>query len=249
MPEPAKGNKRDTSDDVKAKAKVTPAMKKEAEAQQAKALEEAKQEKETSGLGVLRKKGGSAATGERQELIESDIPYPAHVHGKDFEFYGPHGYAAEVPEGVDIAPYSADQEFVINPDLVRNIMFAQPGKNLPKKRLYNVKGLHRDGRFNQFAFEGQINNTAGGDPADAIGLRRYERKGIHMFIDWNTLIPLFCGAWNCWAKAAQSGEFTGFCSMRHAQHTLPNRYKGGGGAEAQLSAMGRDVTTTAVWAG
>lgn len=243
----SEGKKRDTSEDVAGKGKVTAAMKKEAEAQAKKAIAEAANKTEASGLGKLRKKGGGRGGG-KGKLRKSDIPYPAHIHGEDFEFYGPQGMFAEIPEDVEKTPYSADQQFVIDPEKVTNLWFTEPGRNLPKKRLYNIKAIHRDGRLSQLPFEAQINNNAGGDPADAIGMRRYERQGWHCLLDWQTMIPVYCAAYDCFAQAAQSGEFVAFCTMRHAQHTLPNQYKGGGGAVAQLGALGRDATTSKVWA-
>jgi len=250
MAEAVKGRSRETSETKPAKELVTEDMKKKAVAQKKKAIAAAKDKEakqEAGGVGVLRRKGGSAAERSANKgLYESDIPYPKEVHGKDFEFYGPHGMAAEIPEGTEITPMSEDQEFVINPDKVRNLWFTRPAQNLPKKRLYNIKGLHKDGRLSQFPFEPQINNTAGGDPMDAIGLRRYQRKGIHLLIDWDTMRPVYCAAWDCFAQAAQEGEFVGFCSLRHAQHTLPNRFKNAGG---MMSALGKDVTTSRVWNG
>jgi len=247
MAEPVVGRKREVTEKA-AKDLVTDEMKKEAVANQKKVVAAAEKRNDTSGVGVLRKKGGArGATAESLELIKSDIPYPKEVHGVDFEFYGPHGQAAVIPEGVEIATMSEDQEFVIKPEYVEFLHFTRPGRNLPKKRLYNVKGLHKDGRWTQIPFEAQINNTGGGDPLDAIGLRRMERKGIHIFLhDWDTLRPVFCAAWDCWAQAATEGEFTGFCTLRHAKHTLPNRFKDAGG---MMSALGRDVTTSRVWSG
>ncbi len=99
----------------------------------------------TSGVGVLRTKGG--ADGPSTDLMASEIVYPKGIHGEDFEFYGPQGFAAVIPEGVEMETFSAEQQFVINPDLVKVLYFDKPGRNLPKKRLYNVKGIHRDGRF------------------------------------------------------------------------------------------------------
>lgn len=198
---------------------------------------------ERSGVGVLRKKGGDGMTG--SEMKQSDIPYPVEVHGDDFELYGPHGYAAVIPAGTEIASYSSEQEFMIDPARVKTLSFDRPGRNLPKKRLYNIKGIHKDGRIVQLPFEAQVQNNAGGDPLDAIGLRRYQRKGIHLLIDWDTMCPIYCAAWDCWAQAQQGGNFVGFCTLRHAQHTLPNQYKGAG--EISRGLMEAGVTTSNVW--
>ena len=199
----------------------------------------------TKGIGVLRTKGG--VDGPSADLLPSDMPYPENIHGDDFENYGPQGFAAVFPEDVEMQTFSAEQEFIIDPERVRVLHFDKPGRNLPKKRLYNIKGIHADGRFVQLPFEDQIQNTAGGDPEDAIGLRRYQRKDIHLLFDWDTFTPIYCGAWGCWAKAEQDGGNAGFCTMRHAKHTLPNRYKDASAIQQGLFEQG--VTTTRVWSG
>ncbi len=226
-----------------------PPSKEEIKAKQADAMAVAQKVKTTrpesvkSGVGILRQKG-AAQSG---KYYKSDIPYPEGVHGENFELYGPQGFASFIPEGTDIATYSSDQAFMIDPERVEWLFFQQAGRNLPKKRLYTIKGIHRDGRLRQLPYEDQIQNTAGGDPEDAIGIHRYQRKGIHMLIDWETMIPVYCGAWGCFAQAAQSGEFVAFCSMRHAVHTLPNKYKEGD--QAMMGMFSRDSTTSRVWAG
>lgn len=198
---------------------------------------------ERAGIGILRKRG-SAQSG---DYFKSDIPYPEGIHGENFELYGPAGFASFIPEGTDISVYSSEQEFMIDPERVKWLFFQTKGRNLPKKRLYTIKGIHRDGRLRQFGYEDQIQNTAGGDPEDAIGIRRYERKGIHMFIDWVTMVPVYCGAWGCFAQADQTGEAVAFCTTRHAQHTLPNRFKQGD--QGMMSMFSKDSTTSRVWAG
>lgn len=208
--------------------------------QATKAREEAKDEQK-SGVGVMRRRGSSLS----QKAVISDEPYPDEVHGEDFEQYGPQGFAAVIPEGTEIEAYSIDQEFMIDPEKVAGLPFTAAGRNLPKKRLYNVKAIHRDGRIVQLPFEEQIQNNAGGDLEDAIGLRRYQRKGIKLLIDMQTLVPVYCAAWDCWAKADNTGNFVGFCSERHAQHTLPNRYKD---ASAITTGMfGANATTSRTW--
>lgn len=190
----------------------------------------------------VRRKGQGPGAG---QMLDSDIPYPVEAHGDDFEFYGPQGFGAIIPAGTDIAPYSVDQEFVINPDRVRTLKFQEAGRNLPKKRLYTVKAIHKDGRLVQLPFEDQIQNNAGGDSSDAIGLRRYQRKGITLLIEWETLTPVYCAAWDCWARAANTGRFRGFCSERHARHTMPNAYKDAG--EITQGLMEAGVTTSKTW--
>ena len=196
-----------------------------------------------SGVGVLRRRGTGPGAG--SDMLPSDIPYPVDLHGDDFEQYSPSGFAATIPAGTAIAGFSGDQEFMIDPEKVKTLMFAKAGKNLPKKRLYTIKALHPDGRLVQLPFEAQLQNNAGGDPADAIGLRRYQRKGIRVLIDFNTLIPVYCAAWDCWAQAASGGAFVGFCSERHARHTLPNQYKNAGAIVSSI--FGEGATTSRTW--
>lgn len=223
-----------------AKDLVTEEMKEAAEASAE--LRRKKVKEDRAGVGVIRKKGGGSNAARIQG---SDIPYPAEQHGEDFEHYGPGGFASVIPEGTEIAAYASEQEFMIDPERIASLPFDQPGRNLPKKRLYNIKGIHKDGRLVQLPFEAQVQNNAGGDPEDAIGLRRYQRKGILLLINWDTLIPVYCAAWDCWAQAEQTGATLGFCSLRHAQHTLPNQYKGA--SEISRGLMEAGVTTTAVW--
>lgn len=217
-------------------------MKAAAEAS-AKTATKAREEASPTGVGVMRKRGGDSRSAEA--TVDSDIPYPVELHGEDFADYGPSGFAAVIPVGTEIAPYTQDQEFMIDPARVMTLKFQEAGRNLPKKRLYNIKGIHKDGRLVQLPFELQIQNNAGGDPQDAIGLRRYQRKGIFVLIDWENLAPIYCAAWDCWARAANAGQFIGFCTERHARHTLPNRYKGAGEIVQGLLEAG--VTTTNTW--
>lgn len=226
-----------------AKELVTPEMVEAAE--KSAATRAARVEEQRSGVGVVRRQGGGRRGGQ-VDLQPSDIPYPVEIHGDDFGDYGPMGAGAVIPPDAEVAPYSSEQEFILDEERVTTLLFDKPGRNLPAKRLYNIKGIHRDGRLVQLPFEPQVQNNAGGDPEDAIGLRRYQRKGIHVLIDFTTLIPVYCGAWDCWAQAASGGSFAGFCSLRHAQHTLPNRYKGDDGGIAK-GLMEAGVTTSQVW--
>lgn len=201
----------------------------------------------------LRRKG----QGPGRQLLESNVSYPKGIHGKDYEFYGPTGAAAVFPEGTEVAEYSEDQEFALDMSKLKTFKFQVAGLNLPQRaRLYNIKGIHKDGRIVQLAFEGQIENTAGGDPDDAIGLRRYQRKGLTVLIDWATMMPLFCAAFDCWAQASQPDEdehliplvpaYPGFCSKRHAVWTLPNKFKDSGEILQQM--FGERATTSRIWA-
>ncbi len=217
---------------------VTDEMKEAAKASN-EARNKARETKDvTTGVGVLRKGGRSRRT----VLEESDIPYPEGIHGKDFEFYSPTGLASHIPDGTPIADTASDQEFMILEEKIKHLLFEKPGRNLPQKRLYTIKAIHKDGRLVQLPFEAQIQNNAGGDPEDAIGLRRYQRKGIYILIDWDTLLPVYCASWDCWARAQ---EGTAFCSERHGKHTMPNRYKDAQGMNSGL--FGEGATTARTW--
>lgn len=159
-----------------------------------------------------------------------------------------------VPYG-EITGNLETQQFTLNEDALKGMTFQAPGRNLPNKKLYTVKAFHRDGTLVQLPFESQINNTAGGEIEDAIGIRRYQRKGLLVLIDWNTLLPVYCAAFECWAAAMRpelndrfpqhvAATNTGFCSIRHAQHILPNRFND---AAQILGAFGKDATTSRVW--
>lgn len=187
----------------------------------------------------IRKGGGV-------QLTKSDIPYPKGIHGENYEKYTASGFAATIPKDVEISANTHEQEFEIDEDKVTWLYFDRPGRNLPKKRLYNIKAIHEDGRLVQIPAVRTVMNNAAGDAADAIGLRRAERKGITLLLhDWETLRPIYCGAWDCWAKAEEDGNFVGFCTLRHAQHTMPNAYKGNDKITTGLMEAG--VTTSDVW--
>jgi len=234
-------------EDVEASDVLTQEQKEAAAASASRATELRKEEGNTDdkypgGRRLHRK--GSGPTQDR-DLKESDIPYPAEVHGKDFELMGPSGFATRIPQDVDIVAFSGDQEFEIIPERVEHLLFDKPGRAL-SKQLYVIKALMPDGRLVQLPFEQQIQNNAGGDPADAIGLRRYQRKGIKVLIDFDTLVPVYCAALDCWAQAAADGDHIGFCSARHAKYTLPNQYKDAG--TIVHSIFGENATTSRTWA-
>ena len=183
----------------------------------------------------IRVKGGN-----RDKLETSDIPFP----DMDQDDYGPTGYGTST-EGLDVTGSTNTQEFYIDESKLEGLPFEPAGQNLPKKRLYTVKALHRDGRLVQLPSEPQIQNNAGGDPEDFIGLNRYARKGIKLLVtDMGSMQPLYCAAWGCWAKAEHNSSFPGFCSQRHAVHTLPNRFQG---SDETLGAFGRNATTSRTW--
>ena len=103
--------------------------------------------------------------------------------------------------------------------------------------------MHRDGRLVQLPFEEQVNNTVAADMADAIGLRRYSRKGIIVFRDYENAVPLYCPTEDCWAKA--NPKFHHFCSVYHLSKTLPNQFDDAG--EIRTGLMAQGVTTTRIW--
>lgn len=169
-----------------------------------------------------------------------DMLVADYAPGLNWERFGPTAFAA-----VQYGPRTGStrsQEFTLDEERVKYLHFQKPGMDLPQKRLYTVKAFHQDGRLVQLPFELQIQNTAGGDAIDAIGLRRYQRKGIQVLIDWNTMQPIYCAAWGCHAKA--DGE-TGFCTERHAKHTMPNRFKDAD--KIRHGVFGENATTSRVW--
>lgn len=163
-------------------------------------------------------------------LMKSDIPAP-EIANEDF---GPQAFAAV---------HSEDGTFTIDPEKARWLHFTKGGQATPSRPSYTVKAMQPDGRFIQIPFEPQINNTAAGDKEDAVGLHRARRKGIHVFIDWDTLLPVYCPASDCWAKG--DPKFEGFCTASHANRTLPNRFSESG--EVLQGLMSRNVTTSRVW--
>lgn len=191
--------------------------------------------KTDSGARQIRRRGEKS-----DELVVSDIPYP----DMDFEKFGPTAYGTST-EGLEITGSVDTQEFYIEEEKLQFLRFQPAGQNLPKKRLYTVKALHEDGTLVQLPSEPQIQNNAGGDPEDFIGLNRYARKGIKLLVtDMASMLPLYCAAWGCWARAEHNNEFPGFCSMRHAEHTLPNRFRD---ADQTLGSFGRNSTTSRTW--
>lgn len=161
----------------------------------------------------------------------------------------PAAYAAVIDKK---AERGDETEFHLDPEKMKGLPFAPAGRPIPGKPLYTVKVVHTDGRLGQLPFEEQINNTAAGEREDAIGLHRYTRKldkdgdpTMYLLFDTNTLIPVYCPAWDCWAKAG--GEATAyFCCEEHARKTLPNRF-GGKAAAHYAGALASGVTTSRVW--
>lgn len=219
---------------VKKETTVTEEMKQAAEASLAVLNEERDTpEKGESKFDRVRRRPGTRDL----SSTASDIDVPDEL---DTEEFGPSALSAVVVG--KITGSKETQEYRLDESKATKLHFTKPGANLPKKRLYTIKAFTRNGTLIQLPFEPQIQNNAGGDPQDAIGLRRYQRKGHVLLIDWQSMQPVYCAAWDCWAQA--DGR-TGFCSERHAQHTLPNKYKDAGAIVAGLMEQG--VTTSRTW--
>jgi hypothetical protein len=181
--------------------------------------------------------------------IDADMPWPEI----DFEALYPTSYFAVIDkqgESLD------DIEFHVDEDKLVGLAFAKPDLQIRSKSLYVVKGLQPDGRIIQIPFEDQINNTAAGDREDALGLRRYERRGITLFWDWASFLPIYCAHIDCWARAMvpelgakypqhRAAANTGFCSLRHQARTLPNMFDEAGNVRQGLMSAG--VTTSRLW--
>ncbi len=151
----------------------------------------------------------------------------------------PSAYAVVVDH---LGEQQSETEFHLDEEKMSGLPFADANLPLPDKHLYTIKCVRPDGSIVQVGFEEQIQNTAGGELEDAIGLRRYDRKpGWTVLIDWNTLIPVYCPAWGCWAHA--DPEFNFFCSLSHAGKTLPNM----GQSAIRQGLKEGGVTTSRMW--
>lgn len=180
----------------------------------------------------------SVGKGTAGKWIKSDIEITLDPEG-----FGPTAFAAR-PVGETTGSYDT-QEFELDEDRAKFVHFMQPGQNLPKKRLYTVKAMKPNGALIQLPFEPQISNTAGGDREDAIGLRRYQRKGFEVFYNFETSTPLFCAAWGCFAQSQGSGLYKDFCTSGHARVTLPNAFDDAG--EVLQGLLSQGATTSRVW--
>ena len=234
---------------TEAKPKETAVKPEMQEAAQAQLKEQAKKRAARDKPGGPRLRGRGIR--DTDIWIDETISLPA---GFDTDNLSPTSYMT-LPHG-EITGLTDTQEFTVVEERLKGLTFTRPGMALPKKRQYTVKALHKDGRLVQVPFEPQINNSAAGSMEDAIGLRRMMHKGMMLFIDFENMMPVYCAAYNCWAAAHRpelSDRFpenanasgTGFCSMRHAEHTMPNRYK-----EAQnvtRGMFGSGATTSVSW--
>lgn len=170
------------------------------------------------------------------QIEPSEIPAP-EIANEDFS---PQAFAAV---NIFNEEGEATGEFYIDEQKAKWLWFARPGGQIPARPSYTVKAMHKDGRLTQIPFEPQINNTAAGDLSDAIGLTRARRKGLHVFIDWDTMLPVYCPASDCWAMG--NAKWQGFCSPQHANRTLPNTFNEAG--EVLQGLMSRNATTSRVW--
>ena len=193
----------------------------------AKADLKAKNEARAEGRKVFRRGEGQSA------LRVLDIyPFPADF---DVEGIAPTSYLAQ-PVG-EITGYIDTQEFTIIEDRLKGLVFDKPARDLEKNHnLRTIKALKPMGGLVQLPWANTINNAAGGDEADMVGVRRYQKKGYHLFLDPQTGQPMYCYSLNCWAAAmvpALVQEYpehtgalgTGYCSLRHFQMTAPNEAK------------------------
>jgi hypothetical protein len=189
--------------------------------------------------------------GAAQKLYVSDLfEFPADFN---LDGIGPMSYLAQ-PEG-EITGSIDTQEFTIKEELLKGLTFEPPGRKLERGRaLRTVKALKPNGVLSQLPFEGQINNGAAGDVKDALGIRYYQRKGFLIFMNFDTLEPIYCFARNCHAAAMvpqlaqrfpQHADVigSGYCSYEHMVFTEPNLARNAAG----LGMFGLNATTTRSW--
>lgn len=191
--------------------------------------------------------------GARKKVYVSDLfEFPEF----DLDGIGPMSYLAQ-PEG-EITGNLDTQEFSILEDRLRGLTFEEPARQLEQGRaLRTVKALKPNGIMAQLPFEGQVNNGAAGDVSDALGIRYYQRKwgkaGI-IFMDFDTLQPVYCFARGCHAAAmvpALAAVYpqhtdvigSGYCSYEHMVFTEPNLARNSQGQ----GLFGLNATTSRQW--
>lgn len=168
------------------------------------------------------------AKGGRKAATPSKTPSPV---AEDSDNWGPTAYAAE-PVG-EITHDASTQEFVINEERRTVLHFAPPGQPLGKAGLFCIKAFTPSGILVQLPLEGQVNNQTAA-PESLVGLRKYSDRGYTALFDYETNLPVYCSALDCWAEARPKDAF---CSDAHGDHTL--RYK----------SRVENVTTSEVWNG
>jgi hypothetical protein len=191
-------------------------------------LEEKQAAKKDPAVRTLKREG------RQQKLYVSDLyEFPVEF---DLDGVYPTSYLAQ-PVG-PITGFVDTQEFTIIEERLKGLLFDQPARDLEKgQTLKTVKGLKLSGDLIQIPYEKQINNTAGGDYSDAIGVQRQRRKGTIVFYDFETGMPVYCFTNNCWAAAMVPGLVemfpehldvigTGYCSRKHYQFSAPNEANG-----------------------
>jgi hypothetical protein len=163
---------------------------------------------------------------------DDKVPVPSNIKVEDA---GPTAFFA-VRHG-EITGFGDTQEFTINEEAFKYLPFTKPGQRLAgNKRQYTVKAIHKNGTLIQLSVANTMNNQVSGDREDYLGLRGYIRKGITILMDLDTDEVVYCPAWGCWARA-NNKEFYGFCTMYHAEHTQPNRFR-------ELSGLSIGATTS-----
>lgn len=183
------------------------------------------------GIRTFRRPGTAS-----QVAVNELFPFP-----DDFDLSGlaPVSYLA-MPEG-EITGAIDTQEFSVIEERLKGLLFDIPGRNLARNgQLRTIKALKPNGTLAQLPFALQINNAAAGELRDALGLRKYQRRGYLIFMDFDTLSPVYCMARNCWAAAMVAALAkvypehlnvlgSGYCSHDHMGFTEPNLVRQGSG--------------------
>ncbi len=164
----------------------------------------------------------------------------------DIELFGPTAFFVDPVKDGD--GRGETQMFEIMLERLKGLSFdGNPGRSLQKqKKLRVMKAIKPDGTIIQLPMEDQINNAVVGTPGAQIGLLPATQKGYHLLQDKDQY-PYFCYAIDCWAAAMRKNlkkRFpqhmdavgTGFCTLRHADHILPNRRGAGIFGEAATTA-------------
>ncbi len=192
---------------------------------------QAEERKRTSGIRTFR-----GAAGAEPELYVSDL---YELPNLDIDGIGPMSFLAKI-EG-EITGSVATQTFSIQEERLKGLTFDQPARRLEKGRsLRVVKVIKPNGVLGQIPFEDQINNTAAGDSNDAIGVKKYAKKGYFILFDFDEMQPIYCMSRNCWAAAMvpqlaekfpqHTGVIgSGYCSYDHMVFTEPNLARQSGG--------------------
>lgn len=151
----------------------------------------------------------------------------------------PTSYLAQ-PEG-DITGSIFTQTFSVREERLKGLVFDQPARRLQKgMAIRTIKAIKPNGNLAQLPFTSTVNNQAGGSTEDAIGLRKYTRKGFIVLFDFDSMAPIYCMARNCWAAAMveplselfpkhRNVIGSGYCSYDHMAYTEPQLARQSGG--------------------